>query len=114
MIDVDAGVLQCSFVGDDCGADDCDDDVGGEDEVVTMIVMVMTMIVMVVTATCQRRREAKLNVLHENLLKDLKIHFRQIFAEKYNLPSIRQMPSTFVFSTFARTAFSFLISCCFF
>ena len=50
--------------------------------VVTMIVMVVTMMVMVVTATCQRRREAKLNVLHENLLKDLKIHFRQIYAEK--------------------------------
>ena len=50
--------------------------------VVTMIVMMITMMVMVVTATCQRRREAKLNVLHENLLKDLKIHFCQIFAEK--------------------------------
>ena len=50
--------------------------------VVTMMVMVVTMMVMVVTATCQRRREAKLNVLHENLLKDLKIHFRQIYAEK--------------------------------
>ena len=96
MIDVDVGVLQCSFVGDDCGGDDCDDDVGGDDEVVSMTVMVVTiivmvvtktvmvvtMIVMVVTATCQRRREAKLNVLHENLLKDLKIHLSQIFAEK--------------------------------
>ena len=51
-------------------------------EVVSMTVMVVTMMVMVVTATCQRRREAKLNVLHENLLKDLKIHFSQIFAEK--------------------------------
>ena len=64
MIDVDADVLLCSSVGDD--------------EVVTMTAMMVTMIVMVVTATCQRRREAKLNVLHENLLKDLKIHFRQI------------------------------------
>ena len=96
MIDVDADVLLCSSVADDCGEDDCDDGVGGEDEVVTMMVMVvtmivmvvtmivmmMTMMVMVVTATCQRRREAKLNVLHENLLKDLKIHFRQIYAEK--------------------------------
>ena len=50
--------------------------------VVTMTLMVVTMMLMVVTATCQRWREAKLNVLHENLLKDLKIHFSQIFAKK--------------------------------